>query len=132
MNMWHQEYKNAIADSAVEPHTPRAAARIQAEQSDAKTRIDDVAQTEAIRRRTLNAGKAVEWLDGLGIRILDVKITRHAAIVRICHTPFLHRLFANECAWRQQRQEGNTTILTWFALRYATRIEWEETTCQKS
>ena len=132
MNMMHQAYKDEVADSAVEPRAHANKRRATAERHAETARIDAVAQTEAIRRRTLNAGKAVEWLDGLGIRILKVDITRHAAIVRICHTPFLHRLFANECAWRQQRQEGNTTILTWFALRYATRIEWEETTCQKS
>lgn len=130
MNPMHEEWKAAEVAAIAEslPAQRRGLADGAAE----KARIDAVAQTEAIRRRTVNAGKAVEWLDGIGIKILNVEITRHAAIVRIAYTPFLNKLFANECAWRQQRQEGNARILTWFALRYGARIEWEEIQCSRN
>ena len=122
MSAIHEAWKDEEARSAAAD--PRNALT--------KGRIEAVAQTEAVGRRSQNAAKAIEWLSGLGVKVLQVEITRHAAVVRVAHTPFLHKLFANDCAWRQQRQEGNIRIVTWFALRFSTRIEWEEIQCPRS
>ena len=117
MNFVHEEGKAAEAQRLAEsePLNPHAKARSEA-----------AAQSAAIERRTQNAAKAVAWLNGLGVKILDVKVTHLAAVVRVAFTPCIARLFAGDCAWREQRQVGDTRVLTWFALRYAARIEWEE------
>ncbi|MBL8396151.1 MAG: hypothetical protein JNK99_15635 [Candidatus Accumulibacter sp.] len=69
---------------------------------------------------------AATYLLNLGVKITRVVYERDRAVITVESTPFLWRLFAGDCAWRQRRLEGETTIYTWFAVRYGTRIEWEE------
>lgn len=128
MSAMHEGWKEQEAALSVEPR--RTPERLDGAAE--RARLEALVQTQVVSRRGLNAAKAVEWLSGVGVKVLSVEITRFAAVVRIAYTPFLHKLFAGDCAWRQQRQEGNTTILTWFALRYGARIEWEEIQCPKN
>lgn len=76
---------------------------------------------------------AATWLIGLGIKIRSLQMQRlprgMQAVIRVESTPFLWRLFAGDCAWRERRTDGEQTVYTWFAIRYATRIEWEERQC---
>jgi len=69
---------------------------------------------------------AATYLIGVGIRIRRVTVDRRATVIQVESTPFLHRLFAGDCAWRAQHQEGDVTVHTWFAIRYGVRIEWDE------
>lgn len=90
---------------------------------------------EAMRelsRRMDNAHHAATWLIDLGVLIRQVRIDRRprvVATIQIEHSPFVSRLFAGSCAWRERRQEGAFTLYTWFAVRYGCRIEWEERQC---
>lgn len=120
-NALHEQWKElealrTVAPGNGDPEAPRVGT----------TRSE---QSAAIRRRLINAAKAVEWLEGLGVEVVDGKATRFCAVVRVVHTPLLRRLFGDNCAWRQQRQVGDATVLTWFAVRYGARIEWEERQC---
>ncbi len=86
-----------------------------------------------LSRRMDNAHHAATWLINLGVLIRQVRIDRVprvVATIRIDHSPFVDRLFAGSCAWRERRQEGAYTIYTWFAVRYGVRIEWEERQCR--
>jgi len=75
---------------------------------------------------------AATWLIGRAIKIRAVHIARHAVVITVESTPFLWRLFAGECAWRERRADGaggadsQFDVYTWFAVRYGVRIEWEE------
>lgn len=129
MNSIHEAWKVEKAARVEEPcaeATLKSPLMVQADSSAVKQRIAAVVRSSAIKRRTLNAAKAVEWLTDLGVKVLDVKVDPLAAVVRVAYTPFLARIFANDCTWLEQRQEGNATIFVWFALRCSARIEWEE------
>ena len=123
MNFMHEQWKadEAARLAASEPRNPHA-----------KGRIEAAAQSGAIERRTQNAAQAVEWLNNVGVKILAVEIDRLGALVKVQFSPFLCRLFANDCAWNKRRQQGELTIYTWFAVRFGARIVWEEIQCPRS
>lgn len=84
----------------------------------------------ALDRRFDNARHCAAWLTELGVKVRGVTVDQQSGVVKVESTPFLWRLFANDCAWRERRQAGAVTIYTWFAVRYSTRIEWEERQCR--
>lgn len=88
--------------------------------------------TEAVCRRSANANKCAEWLRAVGVKISSIEIDRLGALITVQFSPFLWRLFANDCAWQKRRQQGEATIYTWFAVRFGARIEWEEIQCPRS
>lgn len=47
-------------------------------------------------------------------------------IVNVAPIPRLHAMFP-DCFWRERRQDGQLTVYTWCAVRFNTRIQWEET-----
>lgn len=85
---------------------------------------------QALDRRLDNARHCAAWLIDLGVKVRGVRVDKAAGVVKVESTPFLWRLFAGDYAWRERRQEGALTIFTWFAVRYGTRIEWEEQQCR--
>lgn len=53
--------------------------------------------------------------------------------VCVTASPYLHILIgADNCYWRQRRQEGVLTIYTWCAERFGCQIEWEDVQCRAS
>lgn len=80
----------------------------------------------ALSRRLDQLLHAATWLIGLSIKILEVRIERNDTVIIVESTPFLWRLFAGDCAWRERRTDEDFYRYTWFAKRYGTRIEWEE------
>ena len=77
-------------------------------------------------QRLANMGRCVHWLVEHGVRVLDSRLCRVGGIVTVAGSPHVRALFAPDCTWRQRRQDGALTIFTWFAVRFETRIEWEE------
>lgn len=78
-------------------------------------------------RRVENLRQCVHWLVEHGISVTDSRLGRAGGIVKASGCPALRALIGQDCSWRQRRQQGATTIFTWFAIRFETRIEWEET-----
>ena len=122
MNQLHEAWKDREARSA-SPCTRPSSVAVPSDQGE---------QTAAVCRRTANAHKCADWLKGIGVKIISIEIDRLRALVKVQFTPFLWRLFANDCAWQRRRQEGEATIYTWFAVRFGARIEWEEIQCPRS
>lgn len=98
------------------------------ERQSAQRAIDQVRaeNMRALSRRLDRVLHAATWLIGLSIRIRKIRIDRHATVITIENTPFVWRLFAGDCAWRERRTDGDVDRYTWFAVRYGVRIEWEE------
>lgn len=88
-----------------------------------------LAMGEAVRLIT-NLLRCVLWLVKQGVYITGFQGRRgncgDQVIVTVAASPWLYRLFSDECTWQQRRQEGCLTIYTWFAIRFGIRIEWEE------
>ena len=85
------------------------------------------AALEELDRRLENMGRAVHWLVEHGVHVLSTSLGRAGGIVIVAGSPALRALIGNDCAWRRRRQDGALTIFTWFAMRFDTRVEWEET-----
>lgn len=85
---------------------------------------------QALDRRMDNARQCAAWLIALGVKVRGVEVGPKAAVVKVEASPFVSRLFAHQCAWRERRQEGAWAVFVWFAVRYGTRIEWEERQCR--
>lgn len=92
----------------------------------------DTAQATATTLIT-NLLRCMLWLIRHGIYVIGFNAARRCGVdevtVKVAASPYLQRLFADECAWLSRRQEGALTVRTWFAHRYGIRIEWEEVTC---
>ena len=80
-------------------------------------------------RRLDNLRCCVHWLVDNGVKVIESMLCRQGGIVKVAASPNLPRLLGGECSWRKRRQDGALTIFTWFAVRYGTRIEWEDVTC---
>ncbi len=78
-------------------------------------------------RRMENMGRCVHWLVEHGVHVLGSSLGRAGGIVIVAGSPTLRALVGQDCTWRRRRQDGALTIFTWFAVRFETRIEWEET-----
>lgn len=78
-------------------------------------------------RRVENLRQCVHWLVEHGVSVTDSRLGRAGGIVKAAGSPGLRALVGQDCTWRQRRQQGALTIFTWFAIRFETRIEWEET-----
>lgn len=105
--------------------TPESQAALRA----AQRAIDKVRAENmlALSRQLDQVLHAATWLIGLSIKIREVRIDRHATVMTVESTPFLWRLFAGNCAWRERRPVGKFDRYTWFAqCQYGVNIEWEE------
>jgi hypothetical protein len=80
-------------------------------------------------RRIENLRCCVHWLVEHEIRVIDSRLCRVGGIVKVAASPSLRVLLGSDCSWRQRRQDGALTIYTWFAMRFGTRIEWEDVSC---
>ena len=85
------------------------------------------AALEEFDRRMENMGRCVHWLVEHGVHMLGTSLGRAGGIVTVAGSPTLRALLGTDRAWRKRRQEGALVIFTWFAIRFETRIEWEET-----
>ena len=89
---------------------------------------------EAITAATImisSLQQCIFWLVRQGIYVIGFEGKTSngmdQVIVKVAPSPYLHRLFAGQCAWRARQQKGVVTIYTWCADRFGIRIEWEET-----
>ena len=77
-------------------------------------------------RRIENLRRCVHWAVENGITVIESKLCRAGGIVTVSASPFLLKLLSGDRSWRKRRQEGALVFYTWFAMRFDTRIEWEE------
>lgn len=73
-----------------------------------------------------NLRRCVHWLVENDIKVLTSVMCRGGGIVTVAKSPRLHALFSQDYTWRKRRQVGALTIFTLFAIRFDTRVEWEE------
>jgi len=92
--------------------------------------VPHAAGNETFDRRLGNAGRAAQWLAGHGLAVIELRLDRSAAVLRVAPAPGLWRMFRGECAWRRREQRGALTVFTWFATIFGTRVEWEEVQCK--
>lgn len=102
--------------------------RLTGQQSDSTSHRES-AMTSATVLVT-NLLRCVLWLIRHGILVTGFHGAREFGVDRVTVTvaanPYLHRLFAGQCAWHTRRQDGALTVFTWFGDRFGVRIEWEE------
>ncbi len=84
------------------------------------------AALEEFDSRLKNMGLCVHWLVEHGVHVLSTSLGRAGGIVIVAGSPTLRALIGQDCTWRKRRQDGALAIFTWFAIRFETRIEWEE------
>jgi hypothetical protein len=119
------ERSSPVADGRTDPAAAEAAEAAIAKFERAR-RVVRCEAMQSLDRRLDNARHCAAWLIELGVKVRGVRVDKASGVVKVESTPFLWRLFAGDCAWRERRQKGAMTIFTWFAVRYSTRIEWEE------
>lgn len=79
--------------------------------------------------RLENLRLCVHWLVDHGVHVIASAINRAGGIVTVAGSVQLHRLIGKDYAWRKRQHTGLLTIYTNFAVRFETRIEWEEEKC---
>lgn len=90
-------------------------------------------QLTAAHRLITDLLRCVTWLLQHGIYVIGFDGRQRSGVsivtVRVAASPYLYKMFGEDCCWRTRRQEGALTIYTWAANRFGIRIEWEEVSC---
>lgn len=77
-------------------------------------------------QRMENLRRCVYWLVENGVLVISSTMCRGGGIVKVSDSPRLHMVIGQDYAWRKRRQEGALTIFTMFAIRFDTRVEWDQ------
>lgn len=77
-------------------------------------------------RRMDNLRSCVHWLVENDVKVLTSAMSRCGGVVTVANSVRLHKLLGRDYTWRKRRQDGALTIFTLFAIRFDTRVEWEE------
>ncbi|MGB4227742.1 MAG: hypothetical protein WBJ68_14060 [Candidatus Dechloromonas phosphoritropha] len=72
--------------------------------------------------------KCVHWLTAQDVAILaiDLRRNRRQPHIQVAAATLLHRLFGEDCATVERRQDGDSLVYTWAATRFDCAIRWEE------
>ncbi|WP_374342640.1 hypothetical protein [Azonexus sp.] len=80
-----------------------------------------------------NLQRCVEWLIRHGVYVIGFNGRRREngtdeVTIRVAASPYLYKLMM-DATWLKQTRDGALVTHTWQAIRFATRIEWEEVSC---